>query len=68
MLTMMLGLGLVCAFLSVVLLVSGPSGSAVRQKKTGDTVIPHGACTTAETLPECRASVRDVGPFTRGSS
>ncbi len=32
MLTVMLGLGLVCAFLSVVLLVSGPSGGGVRQR------------------------------------
>ena len=33
MLTVMLGLGLLCAFLSVVLLVSGPSGGSVRQRE-----------------------------------
>ena len=53
-------------------LVSTPvvidTGRAVRQMKIGATLMPQGAWMTAATLPECRASVRELGPFTRGSS
>ena len=45
MLTVMLGLGLLCAFLSVVLFVSGPSGGGARQREASAPLreVPEGA-------------------------
>ena len=59
------------SFRSLFLFVSRPSvidtGSGDRNRKIGDTVKPF-IWKMPASVPWCRASVREVGPITRGSS